>query len=80
MLWVLKTYVKTDGKENIHNFTLKKYVYLNLLSISTLCLLDYYLCTFREQRSYVHNVTWLHHRETWEEFICETMNQLLVIT
>ena len=29
--WAPKTYVKTDGKENIHNFTLKKYVYLNLL-------------------------------------------------
>ena len=22
MLWVLKTYVKTEGKENIYNFTL----------------------------------------------------------
>ena len=31
MLWVLKrTYVKIDGKENINNFTLKIFVYLNL--------------------------------------------------
>ena len=25
-----KTYVKTDGEENIYNFTLKYFVYLNL--------------------------------------------------
>ena len=25
MLWVLKTYVKTDGHENIYNFTLKMF-------------------------------------------------------
>ena len=39
MLWVLKrtvlirapkTYVKTDEYENIYNFTLKNFVYLNL--------------------------------------------------
>ena len=43
MLWVLKrtvpmrwfflvtkTYVKTNGKENINNFALKNFVYLNL--------------------------------------------------
>ena len=31
MLWVLKrTSVKTDGKENIYNFKLKSFVYLNL--------------------------------------------------
>ena len=43
MLWVLKrtismrrffrapkTYVQTDGLENIYNFTLKNFVYLNL--------------------------------------------------
>ena len=43
MLWVLKrtvsmrrffrapkTYVKIDGKENIYNFTLKSFVYLNM--------------------------------------------------
>ena len=38
MLWVLietvlrapKTYVKIDGLENIHNFTLKFFVYVNL--------------------------------------------------
>ena len=45
MLWVLKrttsmkqffleskTYVQTDGVENIYNFTLKNFVYLNLCS------------------------------------------------
>ena len=32
MLWVLKTYVKTDGTENIHNlfFMLIFFVYLDL--------------------------------------------------
>ena len=30
MLWVLKTYVKTGGKEKIYKFTLKIFVYLNL--------------------------------------------------
>ena len=30
MFWVLKTYVKTDRQENIYNFTLKNFVYLNL--------------------------------------------------
>ena len=28
--WAPKTYVKTDGLENIYNFTLKIFVYLNL--------------------------------------------------
>ena len=28
--WAPKTYVKTDGKENNNNFTLKNFVYLNL--------------------------------------------------
>ena len=28
--WAPKTYVQTDGLENIENFTLKKFVYLNL--------------------------------------------------
>ena len=28
--WAPKTYVKTDGYENIYNFTLKGFVYLNL--------------------------------------------------
>ena len=36
MLWVLKRtvsiYVQTDGLENIYNFTLKNFVYLNLWS------------------------------------------------
>ena len=27
--WAHKTYVKTDGYENIDNFTLKQFVYLN---------------------------------------------------
>ena len=30
--WAPKTYVKTDGQENIYNFTLKIFVYLNLWS------------------------------------------------
>ena len=49
MLWVLKRtvsmrrffwapktymYVKTDGQENIYNFTLKIFVYLSLMQIS----------------------------------------------
>ena len=28
--WTPKTYVKSDGLENIHNFTLKHFVYPNL--------------------------------------------------
>ena len=28
--WAPKTYVKTDGSENIYNFTLKNFAYLNL--------------------------------------------------
>ena len=28
--WALKIYVQTDGLENIYNFTLKNFVYLNL--------------------------------------------------
>ena len=28
--WIPKTYVKTDGQENIYNFTLKNFVYLSL--------------------------------------------------
>ena len=28
--WAPKTYVQTDGLENIYNFTLKNYFYLNL--------------------------------------------------
>ena len=28
--WAPKTYVKIDGKDNIYNFTLKNFVYLNL--------------------------------------------------
>ena len=28
--WAPKTYVQTDGLENIYNFTLKIFVYLNL--------------------------------------------------
>ena len=36
MLWVLKTYVKTDGQENIYNFTLKDFVYLNLCGVASL--------------------------------------------
>ena len=28
--WAPKTYVQTDGLENIYNFTLKNFVYLNL--------------------------------------------------
>ena len=28
--WAPKTYDKTDGLENIYEFTLKKFVYLNL--------------------------------------------------
>ena len=38
MLWVLKTYVKNDGLENIYNFMLKNFVYLNLWSKSLLFL------------------------------------------
>ena len=30
VLWAPKTYVQTDGLENIYNFTLKNFVYLNL--------------------------------------------------
>ena len=33
MMWVLKTFVKTDGKENIYSFTLKIFVYLNLCPV-----------------------------------------------
>ena len=28
--WAPKTYVKTNGLENIYTFTIKKFVYLNL--------------------------------------------------
>ena len=31
--WAPKTYVQTDGLENIYNFTFKKFDYLNLWSI-----------------------------------------------
>ena len=33
--WASKTYVKTDGQENIYNFTLKNFVYLNLWTLET---------------------------------------------
>ena len=31
--WAPKTYVNTDGKENIYNFTLKYFVYLTLCNL-----------------------------------------------
>ena len=41
--WAPKTYVQTDGFDNIYNFTLKSFVYLNLcynsFIISNFCLL-----------------------------------------
>ena len=37
--WAPKTYVKTDGQENIYNFMLKNFVYLNLWDLNMLCIL-----------------------------------------
>ena len=39
LFWAPKTYVKIDRQENIYNFTLKIFVYLNLCWLKHLCVL-----------------------------------------